>query len=535
MARSTKLLLLIAAIVALLLSFPLFAHLEGRPAPEIGFLTDAEYNALRSRQTEMPDSPVYGSLLISGEPAPYDAATNTFYVPEALESDNWAAALSWSNKDLAAFFAPDALLSDKPAAIAAGHAFTLLVSNGRRYHYETVVFTGLPAITLHTESEKSYVYEDGVPTGTLRAYYPTAASYEIKSSIATFRPRGNTTSNFDKTPLRLCLYLPNREKNYTSLIGMREDDDWILNSLYTDSSKLRDKLSIDTWNAIAKTNPEHDIPGARMKYVEVFLDDSYEGLYGLIEPIGKKSTGLDPATDILYQAKSFLLREEDFAAARDSLEFFALEIKYPKKWTGETVWDPITNFVDCFYWNNQNYSNEEMLSFLDLSNAVDHTLFLQAVTATDNFFHNTYFLAHARQDGSTVLTKIPWDLNYSFGDRWDDYMENLFTAFDSELVSSDQTTRDMKTLLEHEPSRVGGLLSRRWAELRQTVLSDARMEEAVQRESRAIHSSGAFARDGARWPDQENFDEAGAILTFVRARLGYLDKYYAAIAEGGAQ
>lgn len=534
MARSTKLVLLIAAIAALMLSFPLFAHLEGRDAPDIRILTESEYADLLSRQEGTPDSAVFGSLLICGEIAPYDAAGNTFYVPVALEDLDFLSELSWSDKNLTAYFAPDALFAAPDKAVADGHVFQLIVTNGRRYHTESVVFTGLPAITLHTESEKSYVYEDGVPTGTLKAFYPTAGAYEVKTSIATFRPRGNTTAKFDKTPRRICLYLPNREKNYTSLCGMREDDDWILNSLYTDSSKLRDKLSIDLWNAIAESNPGHDICGAKMKYVEVFVDDSYEGLYGLVEPIGKKSTKLNTACDILYQAKSFLLREEDFAAARSSLGFFAIEIKYPKKWTGEALWDPITDYVDCFYWNRDGYTADEMRSFLDLENAVDHTLFLQAATATDNFFHNTYFLARPQSDDTWKLTKIPWDLNYSFGDRWDDYIENLFTAFDPELISSDQTTKDVKALLERDPEGMGKLLSDRWAELRASVLSDEAMESAIQTQSRAILTSGALFRDGIRWPDEGNADEAAEITAFTKARLAYLDGYYALLSAGGA-
>lgn len=536
MRQGTKAALLIGALVALFLSFPLFAHLENRPAPSVLYLTEERYEKILLTQAEIPDRPSLGTLLIQGETAPYDQSLNIHYVPESMDTADFESTLSWSRKGMQVYFVPDALLQDKAGAIQCGHVFTLIVTNGREFHRESVVFTGVPAITLHTESEKSYVYEDGVPTGTLKAFYPSEEGYEVKSSIATFRPRGNTTAKFGKTPLRLCLYLPNREKNYTSLLGLREDDDWILNSLYTDSSKIRDQLSIDLWNAIADTNPGHDIAGTRMRYVEIFIDDSYEGLYGLIEPIGKKSTKLNTATDILYQGKSFLLREEDFAAARNSLAFFAVEIKYPKKWTGTSLWDPITEFVDCFYWHSDQYTYEEMVSLIDLSNAIDHTLFLQASTATDNFFHNTFYLAKPRSDGSMYLTKIPWDLNYSFGDRWDDAQKNLFTAFDESLVSSDQTTRDMQTLLKLNPSALAPLLSARWKALRAGVLSFDSMEKAVADAAHQVVDSGALGRDGARWPDALNdASESEVILRFAMDRLSYLDAYYDSLLSGGAE
>ena len=37
----------------------------------------------------------------------------------------------------------------------------------------------------------------------------------------------------------------NGVKNQESLLGMREDDDWILRSLASDESKIREKLATD--------------------------------------------------------------------------------------------------------------------------------------------------------------------------------------------------------------------------------------------------------------------------------------------------
>lgn len=511
-------------------AFALAAHSEFTPLPAVGALDEAEYADLVAAQREVDDRAWAGGLLIGGKKAPFDSLTNAYYVPETMDSPAFLAALTWSARGFTAYFCPDALLNDKLTAIRESHAFRLVVSDGRRYHYETVVFTGLPAITLRTESEQSFALGEGVPTGELCSFEPDEMRYNIVASLATFRERGNTTAQFEKTPLRVTLYHPNRSKNYASLAGLRADDDWILNSLYTDRSKLRDYLCATLWNAVTETNPASDVPGTRMRYVEVFIDDVYFGLYGLMEPIGKKSTNLDTSRDILYQAKSFLLLEEDFAKARNTLGFFAVEIQYPKVFTGPELWDPITRYVDSFTWHPDSYTTEQLLSLIDLANAVDHSLFYQATVCTDNFFHNNFYLARAQSDGGYRFIKIPWDMNYSFGDKWNDHQRNLFTEFDDTLVSSDASMPDIKLLLQRDPAGMGARLSARWLELRNTALSDEAVFSLLDGAEHLVTDSGAMLRDNARWPDAAGSDETQRVRAFAKARLAYLDEYYRGLA-----
>lgn len=532
--RRYKFIWVVAALAGLIFAAVFFAHREGEALPGISVLTEAEYeNLLRSR-TQTGDRAYAGRLLIAGQPAPFDSETKAFYVPESMNGGE-RAGLAWSNRSMRAAFVPDPLLSDLPAAIRSGHAFALIISDGKRYHLENIVFTGLPALTLSTQSEKSYAFDAGVPAGELISFEPGGAgeAYGVSRSLATFKPRGNTTARFDKTPLRIGLYKANKTKNYMSLMGLREDDDWILNSLYTDSSKLRDKLSTDLWNRVAATDPVHNIQGSRMEYVEVFVDETYMGLYGLMEPIGKKSTALDPERDILYQAKSFLLRPEDFAASMNTLANFAVEIVYPHKWTGTQLWDPILNFIDAFQWNPDDYTTAEMLDIIDLNNAVDHSLFLQAAAVTDNFFHNNFYLARFDESGDYRIIKIPWDMNYSFGDRWEE--TPLFTLFDEEIVYSDNAMPDIKRLLERDPAGMGRLLASRWTELRQSVLSDESIFTAIDQASALITGSGALKRDARRWPDAHNSADTSQMLDFTKKRLRYLDEYYASLAAGGEE
>lgn len=40
------------------------------------------------------------------------------------------------------------------------------------------------------------------------------------------------------------------EKCNKNLLGLRDDDDWILNALYADNTQIRDQLCVDLWNEV---------------------------------------------------------------------------------------------------------------------------------------------------------------------------------------------------------------------------------------------------------------------------------------------
>lgn len=113
------------------------------------------------------------------------------------------------------------------------------------------------------------------------------------SSILEAHIRGNDQPDLSKKGYRLTL----KKQNSTgpsypirTLFGLRKDDEWILNAMYTDSSKIRDKLCADLWNQFGAERP--DFPkanfGTRMTYVEVFFNIEYWGLYLLAEPVDSR-------------------------------------------------------------------------------------------------------------------------------------------------------------------------------------------------------------------------------------------------------
>ncbi|MFX1257992.1 MAG: CotH kinase family protein, partial [Promethearchaeota archaeon] len=130
--------------------------------------------------------------------------------------------------------------------------------------------------------------------------------------LAKIRIRGATNSNRPKKGYRLEFY------TQKSLLGMREDDDWLLFANYMDNTRMRVKLSFDLWRSLQEMDHDEAIlPDS--EYVSLFINRNFQGLYLLAEKNDRKLFDLDRELDgvdsgLIFQVKShttFREYEED--------------------------------------------------------------------------------------------------------------------------------------------------------------------------------------------------------------------------------
>ena len=150
---------------------------------------------------------------------------------------------------------------------------------GKGYGEYQLVFTGLPMMTF-TGTE--YLAEDGTPMFMVRLYDTDHSGDWVTEAYTRSRLRGNTSKDFEKKSLRL--YLKELQDNGTfvkanrNFLDIRDDDDWILNSLYADNTRIRDHLCIGLWNEVgAHSNPYGQNFGTQAEYVEVIINNGYQG------------------------------------------------------------------------------------------------------------------------------------------------------------------------------------------------------------------------------------------------------------------
>ena len=89
---------------------------------------------------------------------------------------------------------------------------------------------------------------------------------------------------------------------------MREDQSWILDAMWLDCSKMRNRVCFDLWNdfnTLYYSNTEPEAVNATHGYpVEMILDGAYHGLYILSDRIDRKQLKLKKKGGYLYKGKN---------------------------------------------------------------------------------------------------------------------------------------------------------------------------------------------------------------------------------------
>ena len=321
-----------------------------------------------------------------------------------------------------------------------------------------------------------------------------------------------------------------------SLGGLRADDDWILNPLYTDQSRVREMTAYTLWDRVSAFS---DSPQAssRMRYVEVFLDHSYQGIYGLMEPVDGTQLGLSPG-DLLYKIDRWD-REYPYIDLYEESEgkteiyndygFPCVEIRYPIAWDPTADWSPMQAFHEFSFRTKDPRSLTTAGLETDIDSVVTLSLYCAMTHAMDNNWKNSFLIAK-QTDGGYQLFRTIWDLNYVFGDVFIFEPDEKYTVFDPKTASGyipcEDSTYDFEAFLQADLSLEGSLADK-WAVWRKGGISaDSICQDARAHMSR-LTESGALAREMERWPQQKNCAEAlDEMEEWIRTRFAYLDERY---------
>ena len=106
--------------------------------------------------------------------------------------------------------------------------------------------------------------------------------FSVPNSIyrATIKYRGASSySKFDKKQYRIKFYKNKKDSaKKVSLAGMGANSEWILNGPYLDKTLIRNKLVYDLARELNGWAPD-------TRFVELFVDGEYQGVYLAVEPV----------------------------------------------------------------------------------------------------------------------------------------------------------------------------------------------------------------------------------------------------------
>lgn len=340
------------------------------------------------------------------------------------------------------------------------------------------------------------------------------------SSMGTIHLRGATSLSNPKNNYRLSLQKKDGdtlEKNKIALLGMRDDEDWILNALYSDPEKVREVFSSELWKkSVGKDNCYGIDTGIEYRYIELFLNGQYYGLYALGYPLQSSQLGIKP-TDVDKGLFRKMDHNQDMVYLGDDGQIANYLLQGNQKPSANKL------IMDYFVEFDEGYDDKTTYSRIsDADNLTDFFLYINLIQGWDNFLKNQNLYLQRGHDGVKALY-IPWDVDYSWGVGSDTHAYSIAPSTNVEYKLYDVVYHAFQV----DDSLVD-LMKEKYKKLRKTSWSDMSVLAMLDRYETEIFESGAFFRDQERWHANTNNVQIQGLTAFkqyVISRLSAMDSY----------
>lgn len=392
-----------------------------------------------------------------------------------------------------------------------------------------LIFITLPIIQVFTSTE---IVDEPKILGKLLINNPHYQNYNELSreteSLVGIEIRGNIYLGRPKFSYGFELWKNEHgeENKDMSLLGLREDDDWILDGMYGDLMRMRNRVSFDIWNSISKlhySDKEPDaICGIQGRFVEVFINNEHQGIYSLNEKLDRKQLKLQKFTTvsrgILYKGEDWGNGVTSFYSCEDTTSgiiWDGWEQQYPKA-DQQILWAPLYDLTKLVVDSDDNTFKNTINQFIDIDNAIDYYLFINCIRAMDNTGKNIFI---ARYDSNDVFFLAPWDMDWSFGRYWDTIA----------IGHTGMSTNNLfERLLSVNPCNFNDRLEERWESLRENELAFENIIARFEIYKDKLLKSGVIDRENKRWGNANVNLESEFILikNWVENRIYYLDNYF---------
>lgn len=406
----------------------------------------------------------------------------------------------------------------------------IATSSGQTYN---IYFTNLPIINVGV-SDINSINSSNEINGTLAINENNNNFY---SSFIGIKVRGATSSGYDKKSYRVQLKNSSNDDDYKdeSLFGLREDKRWLLLAMYNERLRLNNKISHDLWIKMHKLYYQAQEPEAissiRSLYIELFINNSYRGVYLFTENTDRKQLKLKKTASNgtvrgeLYKAFAWgntKFEELPPIPPLPSETWGGWELKHPDE--EEMDWQNLYEFTD-FVKNssNLNFVNN-IASKVVMGNMSDYLIFLNLVRAYDNQGKNTFFCKYNTNEPYFYGV---WDLDGTWG-----YLANGNRAT---TTSSLLQYHIYNRLINLNPNQFKHKTASRWFELRDGVLNLDSLLNMVDTQYNYLNENKVYNREAMKWNTVKySSSELQYIKTWITGRVAYLDGYFQAWVDGCA-
>ena len=357
----------------------------------------------------------------------------------------------------------------------------------------------------------------------------------------TIEKRGNSSQEQEKPPYRFETVDNNGENNNVKLLGLPEENDWILYAPWSDKSLLRNVLIYSLSNEMGRYAP-------RSKFVELYLNKEYRGVYVLMEKIKRDKnrvaiSSLDPNSNFGDNLTGGYILKFDWAETGDNNGgFFSLidgmryNYHYPKP---DEISSEQENYIQSYInsyeniMNSNKYNSEEgYSSFIDIGSFVDFIILQEISRNVDAYGLSTYIYKDKESINNKLTAGPIWDFNHGFG-NCDYYKAWETVGWNISYTYNDMDQRAFWWLKLWNDDNFQEMIKDRYKLLRESTLSTNNINTLIDQYVFKLGTSvnknftkwpilGEYI-----WPNKQVFDtyqeEIIYLKTWINNRLTWMD------------
>ncbi|GAB5520089.1 MAG: hypothetical protein RhofKO_23400 [Rhodothermales bacterium] len=371
-------------------------------------------------------------------------------------------------------------------------------------------------------------------------------AYAFTSHIG-IETRGASSQRYPKKSYALETRHADGSNRDVSLLGLAEDNDWILYAPYADKSLMRNVLAYHLARQMGRY-------AVRTRYVELVLNGDYRGVYVLMERIKPGPTRVPVADlrpgDISGDALTggYIVQVDRWERGESWRSPHAPE-GHPRRKIYYQYHEPdaddltdaqrtyirdyLTQFEDMMDGNAWDDPAEGYPAWIDVDSAIDFLLLNEIAKNIDGYRLSSYLYKTRDSAGGLLHLGPIWDFNFAFG------MADYYDAADTAgfHVAFDQAKDPhhlpfwWKKLARH-PAFTAQVADR-WHMFRSRILADEAFTSFI--DDQATLLSEAQRRNFRRWPTLGTYvwpndfigdtytAEVNYLKTWLTARLHWLD------------
>jgi hypothetical protein len=338
-----------------------------------------------------------------------------------------------------------------------------------------------------------------------------------------------------------------------SLLGMPEENDWILLTNYNDKTFMRNMLAFEISRRLGHYAP-------RTRIVEVIVNNEYRGIYILTEKIKRDKGRVDIAklntTDISGDlVTGGYIFKIDYYDNTNSWQSNFTPIDYPSKPVYYVFEDPspaelvyqqknylklaVSSFEGKLYTPDFANKSTGYPAWIDVNSFIDYFIVSEVSRNVDGFKKSCYFFKDRNSKGGKINAGPVWDFDWAWKNIWDC---STFAATDgsgwsykiNDCGNIYPNSNGWIVRLLQDPE-FADALNKRYFELRNSFLSFGSLQSYIDSVQSLVNE--AQVRHYTKWPilsqsvgapevDSQPSTYAGQVAMFsqwIKTRLKWLD------------